>query len=379
VNTKTTPPLLLVSASLALLVSASLPLSGCAAEVGTPGESGGEENVASSSEAIRDPTPAPADFLLSAVKVFTWRGGCSGTLIARDRVLTAAHCVCTEDLVGSNFCATDADVGFRDDPAGGDEPENIHGTVTHHPNYNPSFWDAEIENDIAVIALDSDAPSFVPTMPVANSKPAVGSNVMMAGFGFTGPNCDGDPGSLNFDIVRVDRIVDSGRILQFDNPAGCGADSGCPLLNPAGTAVFAVYSGTPPTIQHGRVDKSILTQPYYAWIRSHTCSSALNDRCDRKADMCRCAAGIGDCDVDADCRPGLRCAQNVGATFGFESHIDVCVPATGPIQGTCTCRNSGLGNMCVADFNGCSAGFSAICSPQTGTGGTSGCGGCSCQ
>ncbi|MBN1610317.1 MAG: hypothetical protein JW940_27055, partial [Polyangiaceae bacterium] len=31
----------------------------------------------------------------------------------------------------------------------------------------------------------------------------------------------------------------------------------------------------------------------------------------------QCAAGEGDCDSDAECQPGLVCATDVGADYGF--------------------------------------------------------------
>ena len=39
---------------------------------------------------------------------------------------------------------------------------------------------------------------------------------------------------------------------------------------------------------------------------------------------CPCDEGLGDCNTDSECSPGLRCAQNVGALYGFPSGIDVC-------------------------------------------------------
>lgn len=38
-----------------------------------------------------------------------------------------------------------------------------------------------------------------------------------------------------------------------------------------------------------------------------------------------CATGQGDCDRDSECSPGLSCAQNVGAQFGYPANVDVCV------------------------------------------------------
>ncbi|WP_428265881.1 FG-GAP repeat protein [Haliangium sp.] len=40
---------------------------------------------------------------------------------------------------------------------------------------------------------------------------------------------------------------------------------------------------------------------------------------------CPCNYGEGDCDDDDDCAPGLFCAQNVGASFGFDADTDVCI------------------------------------------------------
>lgn len=39
---------------------------------------------------------------------------------------------------------------------------------------------------------------------------------------------------------------------------------------------------------------------------------------------CLCDAGEGDCDSDSDCLPGLRCARDVGARYGFDPETDVC-------------------------------------------------------
>ena len=40
---------------------------------------------------------------------------------------------------------------------------------------------------------------------------------------------------------------------------------------------------------------------------------------------CPCDLAEGDCNVDADCRLGLVCAKDMGATFGKSSDVDVCV------------------------------------------------------
>jgi hypothetical protein len=41
---------------------------------------------------------------------------------------------------------------------------------------------------------------------------------------------------------------------------------------------------------------------------------------------CPCNVDQGDCDSDADCADGLRCAHNIGPDYGFGSTMDMCVP-----------------------------------------------------
>jgi hypothetical protein len=67
-----------------------------------------------------------------------------------------------------------------------------------------------------------------------------------------------------------------------------------------------------------------------------TCGNPCDDANPNNGDanhcksFCPCAAGHGDCDSDAECLPGLDCATDVGATYGFTPLTDVCE------GGTCT-------------------------------------------
>lgn len=323
---------------------------------------------------IADPTPVPADQMLWMVRVTTSRGSCSGTLIARDTVLTAAHCFCTEDVIGDNSCTTDATVKFRDDPytAGTVEPTRT-GTATIHPNYNPSWPDTEFENDLAVIRLSAKAPAYVPPVEVATSNLASGATVKIAGYGKTGGGCNGSSGTLNYDMVTISGHEDSGKIIRFNDIVFCSGDSGGPVLNSAGTRVHGVHSTESWTLTHGWVNKSISVAPYYNWIKGLTCSSAFWDVCDDKGPICQCGEGGGDCDVNNDCKGSLECRNDVGALFGYDPTADVCL-YPGPVQGTCSCGNSGVGNICTAVSDSCSPGFSPTCSSFQGN-----CGGCTCQ
>lgn len=79
-----------------------------------------------------------------------------------------------------------------------------------------------------------------------------------------------------------------------------------------------------------------------------------------------CGAGEGDCDSDAECAPGLGCVDNVGADFGFAPGIDVCLPSGG---GSCpvglgTGRYCTLCGRCGAGEGDCDS--DAECAPGLG-------------
>ncbi len=49
------------------------------------------------------------------------------------------------------------------------------------------------------------------------------------------------------------------------------------------------------------------------------------------SNSCRCDVGEGDCDTDSECKPGLKCAHNVGASYGVTNTVDVCMkPSSSP-------------------------------------------------
>lgn len=42
--------------------------------------------------------------------------------------------------------------------------------------------------------------------------------------------------------------------------------------------------------------------------------------------LCPCDVGEGDCDSDAECMPGLVCNRDIGPAFGWDREVDVCEP-----------------------------------------------------
>jgi secreted trypsin-like serine protease len=311
------------------------------------------------------------------VKVFTWRGMCSGMLIANDTVLTAAHCICGESIIGGNVCNGDVNVVFQDDPATpGTANASIHGNATFHPSYNPSWVDNAYLHDLALVRLDSLAPAFVPRMSVASSLPWSNA-VTVAGFGLTGGDCDGNDTAeaLTKDTATIDEYETNDSIILFDDPITCPGDSGGAILAGGSTGpILGVVSMETATITHGLVDKAVAVPYHYSWIHDFTCSDHSEGSCG-KGPICRCGEGGYDCNTTADCQDGLNCEQNVGASYGLPASADVCVHP-GPIQGTCGCGPSGFGGFCSTStgYNDCNPGFAAHCNPTRYN-----CGACVCQ
>jgi hypothetical protein len=285
-------------AAVGIMLGSLVPLAGAASELKSPQVGtvaiGARTDVAEAKRVgaierpIADPTPVPPGDLLGMVEVTTTSvGTCTGMVIASDTVLTAAHCVCTESWVGGNVCQTRAEVRFRDDPSTpGSSRPRLSGAVTFHPAYNPSWTEAQMEHDVAIIKLDGVSPAYVKPVILAADYLAQGSTVMIAGRGRTGNDCGGDPGTFNFDLVPFDGYEDGHDIMRFDDTVFCLGDSGGPVLDEAGKRVFAVQSMK----SWSGATKAVTTGSEFEWIKSFMCKSSRWNRCDGNGDVCGCSA-----------------------------------------------------------------------------------------
>jgi secreted trypsin-like serine protease len=164
---------------------------------------------------------------------------CTGTALARDLVLTAAHCVAPP---AAYRVLIDTPPGIA-----------IH-SIAVHPRYNAQdYASGRVTADVALIKLDAPLPAEIaPAMLAANKRVAPGDRLVIAGFGVTMARSDNGVG-----VARAAALVATGKPgnlqIRLVDPAtrdartglgACTGDSGGPaFIENAGTyAVIGVVS-----------------------------------------------------------------------------------------------------------------------------------------
>lgn len=216
----------------------------------------------SSSRAITDGTPGAASDVGSTVSLFSFGDSmCTGTLIARRVVATAAHCL---EGVG----ADEVEVVFGATVAS-EAPPSMRRPVASlvgHPEY--SFFGQPTDDpdglsddrDIGVVVLDTPAPSNIPIAPVLRGADVDArlvpdtTELVIAGYGLTEFDGGGDYGRL---YVASTPFIRRGlsEILagRPGSPDTCNGDSGGPayvdvggVLHLAGITSRAALSSQAP-------------------------------------------------------------------------------------------------------------------------------------
>ena len=163
---------------------------------------------------------------------------CTGTALARDLVLTAAHCV-----------TLPIEYRVRVFQNGGTVPVR---SVARHPRFSMASYAANRATaDVALVKLSTPLPEIVlPAALAAARRVADGEVMTIAGFGVTRAGTalglgvprvaqlivTGKPGSLQI------RLVDAKTLNKRAGLGGCTGDSGAPVYDGVGPLVIGVVS-----------------------------------------------------------------------------------------------------------------------------------------
>jgi len=213
---------------------------------------------------------APADALASAVVMVLNRtagaaGFCSGIVVGRNAILTAAHCLAAPQ---------DMRIYLGED-AGSPVLAEVASTVAH-PLYRadaPRTRERSIDLALLRTALPLP-PRFEPATLDRGRVLAVGSHVRIAGFGVTQEGAGTTAGKLRVAVLEV-RAPASAILLWADDPANAGAgactgDSGGPIFAATSDVVIAVtdWAAGAGRRNCGELTQAALVAPQRAWIDS---------------------------------------------------------------------------------------------------------------
>lgn len=188
-----------------------------------------------------DAPPAPPWAARPIVMVVDARGDlCTGTALARDLVLTAAHCVTRPLRYAVKIFQTGDNLAVA--------------AVVHHPRFDPaSFAAGRATADVALLKLAAPLPDVVvPAALAAPRRVQAGETLVIAGFGTTRAGTalglgipravplvvTGRPGSLQI------RLYDAATRNQRPGRGACTGDSGGPAFDGDGPLVIGVVSWT---------------------------------------------------------------------------------------------------------------------------------------
>jgi hypothetical protein len=210
--------------------------------------------------AIINGTLANGEIAAQTALIVSTRGAsCSGAVLARDLVLTAAHCVAPQ----ANYAIA---------IVGGATPQLITvARVVLHPSFDPAqFKTRRPTPDLALLKLSSPLPGNFRVARLARDPalPRPGDRFTLAGFGMTAEGLEKTAGTLR--VLTLPAIGTTGGIMVRLAGGGgaCTGDSGGPAFRDGLVAAVIGWTTGPHGRGCGNVTGATLVGPQFAWIVS---------------------------------------------------------------------------------------------------------------
>jgi secreted trypsin-like serine protease len=227
------------------------------------------------SHAINGGVSAPSDLAAQTAMIVSTRGSyCTGTVIARDLLITAAHCV----QPASNYAVS---------IESGDSTRMVQvARIVLHPKYDPNQFETRRPSpDMAILKLSEPFPTrYQPArLSVDTALPKPGDNFVLAGFGFAR---DGDEKSLGkLRSISLPTVGTTGGIMvrlsasNGSSNGACTGDSGGPAFRGGELAAVVGWVAIPAGRNCGSVTGATLVGIHREWIVStvRTLGGSLRD------------------------------------------------------------------------------------------------------
>jgi hypothetical protein len=248
-------------------------LAGCGA---TPEGTNGTDEVGQTDQAITGGAPDPDPGSPAVGIVYTSNGLCTGTLVARAVVLTAAHCVLNAELdafyTGTGSATTPGTV-----PPGMSRHPIDKAVI--HPSYSPNGDPQEIDQGFDLALVHLTVPDCVSTpWTIDPTVPAAGTPCIAVGYGISKDSGTETTGLRKF-CSEVSDGPASNDLESFEqgtnlfNGLAQQGDSGGPVVCTPIRKIAGVVSFTPQfstTVFYARVDSQA------AWVSATAAQLSAN-------------------------------------------------------------------------------------------------------